>query len=97
MGGEVKGSGAEETFTEITYTGAECSLKGKTFKVKGSAIATSGPTTESGQTGKSTGATAVYTPKNSMQKLKLGIETAEFTAIATSLAGGTPLSGTTVT
>jgi hypothetical protein len=98
MGGEVKGSGAEETFTEVTYTGAECSLKGKTFKIKGSAIATSGPTTESSQTGKSTGATAVYTPKNEMQKLKLGIEPAEFTSIGTALVtGGSPLSGTTVT
>jgi hypothetical protein len=98
MGGEVKGSGEGETFTEITFEGEECSLKGKTFKVSGSAIVTSGPTTESSQTGKSTGATAVYTPKKEMQKLKVGAEVAEVSLITTVRAvAGNPLSGTTVT
>lgn len=97
MGAEVKGTGEKETFTVVTYEGAECSLKGKTFEIRGSAIATSGPTTESPQTGKSTGATAVYTPQNEMEKLKLGIEAAEFSVIGTATVKGIPLSGTTVT
>ncbi len=100
MGGEVIGAGAEETFAEITFKnkGAEaCALNGKTFPIKGSALVTSGPGTESPQTGKSTGATAVYTPKNSMQKLKLGAEAAEFSVITKVTANGIPLSGTTVT
>jgi hypothetical protein len=99
MGQEFKGSGAEETFAEITFEGAECSLKGKTFKVKGSAIGTSGPTTESSQTNKWGGATLVFTPKNNMQKLKLGVETAEFTNIVTPTMGttGDPISTTTFT
>jgi hypothetical protein len=101
MGAELIGSGAEETFATIEFKnkGAEtCAVNGKSFPVKGSVITTSGPTTESPQTGKSTGATAVYTPKNSMQKLKLGPENAEFSLIATVRAvGGNPLSGTTVT
>jgi hypothetical protein len=100
MGGEVKGTGAEETFTEIEFKnkGAEaCAVNAKKFPVKGSATVTSGPTTESSQAGKSTGATAVYTPKFKMQNLKLGVETAEFSLITTVTANGIPLSGTTFT
>jgi hypothetical protein len=87
MGVEFKGSGAEETFAEITFEGAECALKGKIFKVKGSAIGTSGPTTESPQTNKWSGATVVFTEKNSMQKLKLGMEAAEFSNTVTPTMG----------
>lgn len=103
MGGEVIGAAAEETFTEIGFQGVECSLKNLNFKVKGSAIATSGPTTESTQTGKSTGATAVYTPKFSMQKLKFGLNVAEFSLITTVRRAPVegkqqnPISGTTTT
>jgi hypothetical protein len=99
MGLELKGSGAEETFAEITYEGAECSLKGKTFKVKGSVICTSGPTTESPQTNKSSGATWVFTPKKEMQKLKFGVEVAEFSMIVTlkNAISKTPISVTTTT
>jgi hypothetical protein len=98
MGAELVGSGAEETFTEITFEGAECALKAKTFKVKGSVIVTSGPTTESSQTNKWTGATAVLTPKNGMEKLKLGVETAEVTGIGTATGpSGAPFAATTVT
>src|ERR1043166_2928465 len=67
MGVEFKGAGAEEAIGSITYEGAECSAKGKTFNVKGSAVGTSGPTTESPQTNKYSGATIVFTPKNNMQ------------------------------
>lgn len=98
MAGEVKGAGEKETFTQITYEGPECALKGLGFSVTGSAFVTSGPTTESSQTNKWTGATAVYTPKNGMEKLKLGSNTAEVSVITTVRAvGGAPLSGTTVT
>jgi hypothetical protein len=99
MGLELKGSGAEETFAEITFEGAECGLKGKTFKVKGSVIGTSGPTTESSQTNHWSGATAVYTPKKEMQKLKLGVEAAELSLITTATENTTktPLAATTCT
>jgi hypothetical protein len=99
MGIELKGSGAEETFAEITFEGPECALKGKTFKVKGSVIGTSGPTTESSQTNHWSGATVVFTPKKEMQKLKLGAEPAEFETIVTqSMAGGgNPITATTCT
>jgi hypothetical protein len=83
MGGEVVGKGEKETFTSIEFQGTECALKNKIFIVQGSAIVTSGPTTESNQTGKSTGATAVYTPKFSMQKLTFGASPAEFSLITT--------------
>jgi hypothetical protein len=84
MGVEYKGSGAEETFAEIEFKNKEkegCALNGKTFKVKGSLIGTSGPTTESSQTNKSAGATIVISPKKEMQKLKLGVEPAELSFI----------------
>ena len=98
MGGELVGSGAEETFAEITFEGAECALKGKTFKVKGSVIGTSGPGTEEPQTNKWSGATTVFTAKKEMEKLKLGVEVAEFSTIVTPRGpSGAPLSGTTPT
>ena len=97
MGVELKGSGAEETLAEVTFEGAECALKSKTFKIKGSLIGTSGPTTESSQTSKGSGATVVVTPKNGMQKTKLGVENAEISTILTRTANGIPLSATTPT
>jgi hypothetical protein len=103
MGGEVKGKGAEETFTTIAFEnkGAEaCAVNGKSFPVNGSAIATNGPTTESAQNSKHSGTTVVYTPKFEMQKLQLGVETCEFTLITTvAMAGpeGKPITTTTVT
>lgn len=99
MGVEFIGAGAEETLAEITYEGAECALKGKTFKLKGSAIATSGPTTESAQEGKARGATWVFTPKFKMQNLKLGTGAAELTSILTPrmAAGGNPITITRLT
>jgi hypothetical protein len=99
MGVELKGSGAEETFASITFDGNECALKEKTFRVKGSLIATSGPATESSQTNHWSGATAVFTPKKEMQKLKLEIENAEFSTIVTPTENTTktPLAATTCT
>jgi hypothetical protein len=99
MGGEAR-QVEGKPITQILFEnkGEEaCALNGKTFNVTGSAIVTSGPTTESSQTTKWTGATAVYTPKNGMQSLKLGAETAELSLITTVTANGIPLSGTTVT
>ncbi len=101
MGGLFVGSGAEETFATVEFKnkGAEaCSLNLKTFPVKGSVVATNGPTTESAQEGKSAGATLVFTPKFKMQTLKLGPNAAEFSTIVTpSNNGGNPLAATTGT
>ncbi len=103
MGMEFVGSGAEETFAEIEFKnkGAEaCSLNGKTFPVKGRAVATDGPTTESSQENKESGATLVFTPKFKMQTLKLGPNAAEFHGILTPKmagVGGNPISMTTTT
>ncbi|MGB7686560.1 MAG: hypothetical protein WBL45_12360 [Solirubrobacterales bacterium] len=100
MGGLFVGSGAEETFATVEFKnkGAEaCSLNAKTFPVKGSVVATNGPTTESGQEGKNAGATLVFTPKFKMQTLKLGPNAAEFSTIVTPSNSSTPLASTTVT
>jgi hypothetical protein len=99
MGVELKGEGPEETFASITFDGPECSLKEKTFKVKGSLIATSGPTTESSQKEHWSGATAVFSPAKEMQKLKVGVEASEFTTIVTptNATTKTPLTATTCT
>jgi len=72
MGLEFIGEGAEETLTEITYQGEKCALKGLTFPVKGKMYATNGPTTESAQANKESGATLVFTPQFKMQELKIG-------------------------
>jgi hypothetical protein len=105
MGLEFKGKGAEETYAEIEFKnkGAEaCSLNAKKFPVKGSAVGTSGPTTESSQTNEWSGSTLVFTPKSEMQKLKFGPEPAELTSIVTprmasDCGGGNAISATTVT
>jgi hypothetical protein len=101
MGGEIVGSGVEETFAVIEFKnkGAEaCSLNAKSFPVKGRMIATNGPTTESKQDNKHSGATLVLTPKFKMQTLKLGPNPAELSAIATpTTASGSPVALTTTT
>ena len=102
MGLEFVGKGPEESFATIQFTnkGAEkCAVDKKSFTVKGSVIATSGPETGSAQTNNSAGATLVFTPAGGMQKLKLGPEVAEFTTINTTrmFGGGNPISMTTVT
>ncbi|MGB7684525.1 MAG: hypothetical protein WBL45_01935 [Solirubrobacterales bacterium] len=102
MGGLFVGSGAEERFAEVQFTdkGAEaCSLHTLKFPIKGSVVATNGPTTESAQEGKGTGATWVFTPKFKMQTLKLGPNAAEFSTIVTpsNSTSKTPLSMTTGT
>jgi hypothetical protein len=87
-------------FFELTFEGAECAVKGKTFNVTGSTIGTSGPTTTSSQTNRESGATVVFTAANGMQNLKLGPEAAEFSSIFTLTmfgAGGSPITATTVT
>jgi hypothetical protein len=102
MGVRFTGANGEETFGSIEFKnkGAEkCGANGKSFAVKGSAIGTSGPTTESSQINKSSGATIVFTPQFKMQEMKLGSESAEVSMIATpkGAGGGPPISITTVT
>lgn len=98
MGIEYKGIGEKENFATITFEGAECALKGQVFEVRGSVVATSGPTTASSQTNKYSGATVVFTPEKEMEKLKFGANTAEFTNIATlRMDGGDPITATTGT
>jgi hypothetical protein len=98
MGVEFIGEGPEETFTEIEFKGELCALKNLKFPVKGKAIGTNGPTTESDQSNKETGSTLVFTPKFKMQELKLGPNPAEFHAIATpKMPEGNPISLTTAT
>ncbi len=102
MGLEFVGHGLEETFATIKFKnkGAEaCSLNGKEFPVKGRMIATNGPTTESAQENKESGATLVFTPKVKMQTLKFGPNAAEFSSVLTPTmaGGGSPISMTTAT
>lgn len=101
MGLEFVGHGPEEAFGEFAFKnkGAEaCSLNGKSFPVKGRMIATNGPTTESKQDNKHSGATLVFTPKNSMQTLKIGPNTATFETVSTAtMVGGNPIAMTTTT
>ncbi len=101
MGVEFVGHGIEETFGNILFTnkGAEaCSLNGKSFPMKGRVVATNGPTTESAQEGKGTGATLVFTPKFKMQTLKLGPNAATFeTNVTASMFAGNPIALTTGT
>lgn len=86
---------AGKNFTEITFEGAECALKGKTFGVSGSAIGTGGP----GGNAKESGATWVFSPEKEMQKLIWGGQPDEFSASLTPKmkGGGNPISLTTVT
>ena len=103
MGLEFVGKGPEESFATFQYTnkGAEkCAVDKKSFTLKGSMTATSGPETGSAQTNNSAGSTLVFTPTGGMQKVKLGPETAEVTTINTLTmfgANGKPISMTTVT
>ena len=95
MGLEIKGIGAEETFTEMTFTEAECTLKGTTVKLKGSAIGTG----KVAQGKKHAGATMVFSPENGMQKLKFGTSEATVTSTVTvtNATSKTPISPTTTT
>jgi len=98
MGSEFIGSGANETFTEITFEGASCAVKGTTFPVKGKVVATNGPLATSKQDDPHSGATLVFTNANAMEELTLGGKTATFTLTSTvTMAGGEPISLTTTT
>jgi hypothetical protein len=102
MGLEFVGAGPEETFVEFEFkngAGGFCSLKGPKIPIKGRVVATSGPTTESAQANKESGATLAFTPKFKMQTLKLGGFSADFQALLTSTmaGGGNPISLTTTT
>jgi len=99
MGGEIIGSGLNETFTEIEFLGASCVIKNTKFPVKGKVIATNGPLATSKQENKNTGSTVVYTNANAMQELTLSGKAASFTMTTTvSMAGGrNPVTLTTTT
>jgi len=96
MGLEFIGSGANETFTEVTFRGASCAVKDTTFPIKGKVIATGGTAK---QDSKHSGATLVFTNANAMEELTLGGKTSTFTltATATMAGGGSPISATTTT
>jgi hypothetical protein len=103
MGLEFIGDFEEETLGEIEFENKgeeKCILAGHKAKIKGKLIGTNGPTTESQQENKESGATVVFTPKFKMQELKVGPEPAEFTSIVTAKmagAGGNPITLTTTT
>jgi hypothetical protein len=96
MGLQFIGKGSEETFAAIEFKGESCALKNLSVKVKGRVIGTSGPSTESGQENKASGSTIVFTPKFSMQELKVGNQLAEFTSIITPKFSN-PTTATTIT
>jgi hypothetical protein len=81
MGLEFKPPAGSTVFTEITFEGASCGLKGKTFKVEGTAIATG----RRGSTNAVTSSGATYEFTNAMTKstLKLGGKPAEVSGILT--------------
>jgi hypothetical protein len=67
MGLEFTGDGTE-TFTEITYEGEKCALKGNTFPTKGNVIGTGTP----GPTAKESGTTLIFNEEAGMQNLTFG-------------------------
>jgi hypothetical protein len=101
MGVEFKSHGAEGVFTELTFEnkGAEkCALAfgGKTFLVRGSAIATGKVAPNS----KHTGATSVFEDANTMETLEIGFSKASFSSTLTTTMwgdGGNPIALTTAT
>lgn len=104
--GEKEFGTSKDVFASITYEGIECSLKGQTFPITGSAIATSGPNTSMGQSVRESGATLVFQPESGkekvpMQALHLGEpkNVAKFETISTSRMAekGNPISLTTPT
>lgn len=84
-------------FVEITFKnkGAElCALNGKTFPVKGSAVATGTPSPKD----KHTGATSIFTDEMTTETLKFSEEKAGFDSITTvKRIGGNPIALTTTT
>ncbi len=84
MGIEFKGEKAEETFTEILYD--RCRMRTEKPNLQSERLCNCdiGPRYRSlAQSNKWAGATLAFTPKNEMQKLKLGANTAEFHSIVT--------------
>jgi hypothetical protein len=75
MGLEFKPPSGSTVFTEITFEGASCGLKGKTFKVEGTAIATGSRGSTEAAT--SSGATLEFTNAMTKSTLKLGGKPAE--------------------
>jgi hypothetical protein len=69
-----------ETLTTISFQGAECSLKGQSFKVEGTMIATGGTAT---QTDRHAGATGVFTNAMTSETLKVSEKPADYSALTT--------------
>lgn len=84
-----------KNFTEITFEGAECALKGSTFGTSGTAIVTGAP----GGSAKESGATWIFEPGNGMEEMTWGGAPDEMVASLTMKmkGGGNPISLTTTT
>src|SRR4029077_380537 len=84
-----------KNFTEITFEGAECALKGSTFGTSGTAIVTGAP----GGKAKESGATWIFEPGNGMESMTWGGAPDEMNATLTTRmkGGGNPSSLTTTT
>jgi hypothetical protein len=82
-------------FTEITFEGEKCALKGSTFGTSGTAIVTGAP----GGSAKESGATWIFEPGNGMEEMTWGGSPDEMIAILTTRmkGGGNPISLTTAT
>lgn len=82
------------SFASITFSGAECPLKGFTFSVNGTAIGTGGRGSAEGVT--SSGSTLVFTNAMTKETLTLGGKPAEFSnTVTVKMEGGNPITLTT--
>jgi len=88
---------AEKPFGEVTLEGTECALKGKSFAIEGTMIATGSRGSTESVT--SSGATLVFTNEMTKETLKFGGKEAEFSSTMTlnmkEEGVGLPLSFTT--
>jgi hypothetical protein len=96
MGGEYKPE-AGKPFTEISYEGAECGLKGTKLAIEGTAIATG--SAGSTETTTYSGGTSLFTNSMTKETLTFGGKAAEFSSTGTAVmkeAGGKPITLTTL-
>jgi uncharacterized alpha/beta hydrolase family protein len=71
----------EKTFAAVTFEGAECALKGKTFSLEGTMVATGSRGDSEATT--SGGGTQIFTNSMTKETLKFGGNAAEFSATLT--------------
>ncbi len=95
MGLEFTPDPEKAPFAEIPLEGEKCALKGKTFVITGTMIATGTPKPEE----KHSGATTFFTNEMTKETLKVGEGAAELSSKTTisMTGGGNPISLTTVT